>query len=311
MAIQALVVVLVARRVTAPVARLSGVAHRIASGDFTADIGPSSGPRETAALATDLSAMLTRLLHAIEEREVAAADAERARLDMERFMADASHELRTPLTAIRGYSELYGAGMLDAEGLDRAMARIGGESVRLASLVRDLLQLVQPSDTRHGDPVDVAAVVSAVVHDLRAAHPSHAIGLDLTASEGCTVRGDAARLHQAILNLGANACQHTPAGTDVVVVAARQGAEAVIEVVDRGPGIDPLVAESLFMPFTRGEVSRSRASHDGAGLGLAIAERVVRQHDGSIAAGGTPGGGATFTIRLPIHAASSPESSPD
>ena len=81
--------------------------------------------------------------------------------------------------------------------------------------------------------------------------------------------------------------------------------------VDRGPGIDPLVAESLFMPFTRGEVSRSRSSHDGAGLGLAIAERVVRQHDGSIAAGGTPGGGATFTIRLPIHAASSPESSPD
>ena len=85
--------------------------------------------------------MLARLLAEIDERHRAATDAEQARADMERFMADASHELRTPLTAIRGYSELYQSGMLDDDGLDRAMSRISNESVRLVTLVRDLLNL--------------------------------------------------------------------------------------------------------------------------------------------------------------------------
>ena len=299
-AVQALVVALVARRVTGPVVRLSTVAHRIASGDFAAAIGPPSGPRETAALTTDLTAMLARLRDAIDDRERAAADAERARADMERFMADASHELRTPLTALRGYSDLHLAGMLDADGLDRAMTRIGDESVRLSSLVRDLLQLVQPADPLLTAPVDLGAIASAVVHDLRAAHPAHAITHDLGASDGYAIRGDAARLHQAILNLAGNACQHTPGGTSVVVTVARHDDVAVVAVEDHGPGIDPELTEAIFQPFTRGEVSRSRSRHDGTGLGLAIAQRIVHQHGGTIAVGPTAGGGATFTVCLPI-----------
>ncbi len=297
-AVQALIVLAVARRVARPVVRLSGVAHRIAAGDFDTDVGRSEGPRETAALTDDLAAMLARLLAALDERQRAAAGAERARADMERFMADASHELRTPLTALRGYSELHQAGMLDEDGIDRAMVRIGAESDRLSSLVRDLLQLVQPTHRRAAEPVDVAAIVSAVVHDLRAAHPSHEIRHDLDAHAACIVDGDAERLHQAVLNLGANACQHTPAGTEIVITVAQRDGETLVAVIDDGPGIDSGVATTIFQPFTRGETSRSRSSHDGAGLGLAIADRIVGHHGGSIVCSPTPGGGATFTIRL-------------
>ncbi len=299
--VQAAVVALVARRVTDPVVRLSGVAHRIAAGDFETDIGAPAGPRETAALTADLTAMLARLLEAIGERERAAADAEHARADMERFMADASHELRTPLTAIGGYSDLYLAGMLDVDGLDRAMTRIGSESARLTALVRDLLQLVQPSDPRRTAPTDLAALASAVVHDLRAAHPWRTVRLDLRGADGAVVHGDPERLHQAVLNLGANACQHTPAGVDIVVRVSTDHAGAVIEVADRGPGVADELALSIFQPFTRGETSRSRSDHDGAGLGLALAHHIVVQHHGTIDVSATPGGGATFTIRLPLE----------
>lgn len=299
-AIQALIVALVARRVTDPVVRLSGVAHQIASGDFAAEVGSPAGPRETAALTSDLTAMLGRLLEAIDERERSAADAEQARADMERFMADASHELRTPLTAIRGYSDLYRSGMLDTDGLDRAMSRIGDESERLTTLVGDLLHLVQPADPRHLEAVELAALASAVVHDLRAAHPTHPIAHRLDDSDGCIVRGDAARLHQAVLNLGANACQHTPPGTEIVIAVSTDSATAVLEVIDHGPGIDPELAERIFQPFTRGETSRSRSKHDGAGLGLALADRIVRQHSGSLTLEPTTGGGATFMIRLKL-----------
>lgn len=297
--LQSLVVAAVARLVTRPVVELSATAHRIAGGDLDADATRPSGPRETAALADDLQAMLNRLRTTIADREAAAWSAERARLDMERFMADASHELRTPLTALRGYSDLYRSGMLDEAGVATAMDRIGSESERLTRLVRDLLELVRP-DGGHDERVDLGAVASAAVHDLRAAHPDFALTLHLD-DEGpaAEVIGDPAPLHQAVLNLGANAWQHTPAGTPVEVVVSTHGAWVQLDVVDHGPGIDAAVAETLFEPFTRADRSRSRRSHDGAGLGLALVRRIADRHLGGIEVADTEGGGATFRLRLP------------
>ena len=71
-------------------------------------------------------------------------------------------------------------------------------------------------------------------------------------------------------------------------------------VIDHGPGIDPRRADGLFAPFVRGDASRSRHDHDGAGLGLTITQRIAEQHGGSVAITGTPGGGATVTLLLPL-----------
>ena len=142
-AAQALVIAYVVRVVNRPVRRLSTTSHRIAEGDLDAVVPAGSGPREVADLADDLNEMVDRLRSTIAERQAAASEAERAREDMERFMADASHELRTPLTALKGFSELHAEGMLDDDGIDRAMARIGTESERLTTLVNDLLRLLR------------------------------------------------------------------------------------------------------------------------------------------------------------------------
>ncbi|MEM8925484.1 MAG: HAMP domain-containing sensor histidine kinase [Actinomycetota bacterium] len=317
-AVQALIASVVVGRINRPISRLSATAHRIAEGDLDADIGPPSGPREAALLTEDLSAMVDRLRSTIAGREEAAARADRARADMEQFMADASHELRTPLTAIQGFSELYEAGMLDDDGVDRAMQRIGSESRRLTDLVNDLLRLLRPSDTRHMERVDMAAVASAVAHDVRAAFAGHTIAVEFDAADAgaCSALGDPARLHQAVLNLVANACQHTPDGTSVLV-GVRSAMEddrrlVEIRVTDDGPGIDPAVARSLFEPFVRAERSRRRRSNDGAGLGLTITRRIVEQHGGRIEVAETPGGGATFVLGLvPWNASAAEHASTD
>lgn len=299
-AAQALVIAFVVRLVNKPVGRLSTTSHRIAEGDLDAVVPGGSGPREVADLADDLNGMVGRLRSTIAEREVAASEAERARQDMERFMADASHELRTPLTALKGFSDLHAEGMLDEDGVDRAMARIGAESQRLTTLVNDLLRLLRPTDATSMEPVDLAAIASAVVHDVRAAYPEHSISLDLGTDHG-VVTGDPARLHQAVLNLAANACQHTPAGTAVGVCVDSEGERVVLRVVDHGPGVEPALADRIFEPFVRGDESRSRRDHDGAGLGMTITRRITEQHGGTVAVEHTPGGGTTVILGLPAR----------
>ncbi|MEM9892071.1 MAG: HAMP domain-containing sensor histidine kinase [Actinomycetota bacterium] len=295
--LQALAIWSIAGLVARPVNRMGDVAHRIAGGELDADVVAPSGPRETADLAADLATMLDRLRSTIAERERSAATAHRARRDMERFLADASHELSTPLTALKGYSDLHAHGMLQGEDVDRAMARVGSESERLHRLVVELLHLVK--DEHVAQEVDVGAVASAVVHDVRAAHPGRAIGLSVP-TDPLVVVGDPHRLHQAVLNLVANACHHTPAEVAVDVIVAPSDDRAEIRVVDHGPGVDPEVADELFLPFTRGDASRSRRSHDGAGLGLALVRRIAEQHLGRASVGPTEGGGATFVLSLPV-----------
>ena len=93
--------------------------------------------------------MVARLRSALAEREQSEAVATRARDDMKRFLADVSHEIRTPLTALKGYSDLYERGMLAEPGaLDRAMSRVGSESVRLHRLVNSMLELARDGETR-------------------------------------------------------------------------------------------------------------------------------------------------------------------
>jgi hypothetical protein len=112
------------------------------------------------------------------------------------------------------------------------------------------------------------------------------------------VRGDAARLHQVLANLLANARTHTPPGSTVTARLAVDGAEAVIEVADDGPGIPPALLPHVFERFARGDASRSRAA-GSTGLGLAIAWAVVGAHGGQVGVASRPGE-TVFRVRLPL-----------
>ncbi|MEH6377430.1 HAMP domain-containing sensor histidine kinase, partial [Streptomyces sp. KLMMK] len=174
------------------------------------------------------------------------------------FVADASHELRTPLASIRGYAELTrraapgggaGEGREEIGPVTRhALGRIESEAHRMTGLVEDLLLLARLDAGRPQAlaDLDLSPLVVDAVSDARAAGPGHAWRLDLPAGP-VAVRGDAARLHQVLVNLLANARTHTPAGTTVtarVRVASggsprgsSGGGLVEVEVEDDGPGI--------------------------------------------------------------------------
>lgn len=221
------------------------------------------------------------------------------------FVADASHELRTPLASIRGYAELTRRGA-EETGPDtrHALGRIESEARRMTDLVEDLLLLARLDAGRPltSTDTDLSPLVVDAVSDARAAGPDHTWRLDVPDAPVC-VRGDPARLQQVLVNLLANARTHTPAGTTVTarVRGAADGACAVLEVEDDGPGIPSDLLPHVFERFARGDASRSRAGGGtgGTGLGLAIVRAVVDAHGGTVSARSGPGGGTVFTVRLP------------
>ncbi len=314
------------RRGLRPLDDMAEAAGAIAGGDLARRVEPAEPSTEVGRLGLALNAMLAQI-----ERAFAAREASEQRL--RRFLADASHELRTPLTSIRGYAELFRRGADERpEDLAVSMRRIEEEAQRMGVLVNDLLLLARLDDERQlqREPVDLAALVADCVQDARAAAPDRRIELTLLpvavdgrlgdglsemtptepspettpsgppAADGLCAPGDDDRLRQVVANLLANATRHTPAGTAVDVLLGVEDGQAVLRVRDHGPGLPPEKAEHVFEAFYRSATGRNRED-GGAGLGLAIVKAIVDAHDGMVAVEETPGGGATFVVRLPLR----------
>ena len=292
-----------AGRLVRPLTKMAATANQIAEGALDTDVAEAGGSREVSDLSTDIERMVARLRAALAEREHSEAAATQARDDMRRFLGDVSHEIRTPLTALKGYSDLYERGMLAEPGaLDRAMSRVGNESVRLNRLVNSMLELVRGDETRAHvvSDVDVPQVVRAVTDDLRAAYPDRQIEAKIGPRSVVALAGDPARIHQAILNLGANACTHTPSSTPITIAVEAPPGTVEISVIDHGAGIDKAERQRIFLPFYQADSSRARHGETGgAGLGLAVTQQIAHEHHGSVTLRPTPGGGSTFTLLLP------------
>ena len=287
-----------------PLARIEATAERIAAGDDLDQRIPDADPRtEVGRLARALNAMLDRLQGAFAERR---ASEDRLR----RFVADASHELQTPLTSVRGYAELFRRGAArNPEDLDVAMTRIEAEATRMGLLVDDLLTLARLDQGREmrRDPVDLVPLARDLVSDARVVAPDRPI--ELEADGPVVVEGDDPALRQVVGNLIANARIHTPPGTPVTVRVRADDGDGVVEVADRGPGLEPDHAARVFERFFRADPSRARAS-GGSGLGLSIVAAVAEAHGGRAEVDSTPGSGATFRIALPLATADAPGDTP-
>ena len=245
-----------------------------------------------------VGAALNRLLGHVEGALVARQASEDK---VRQFVADASHELRTPLASIRGYSELTRRGDYTLpDDVVRSLARIESESIRMTSLVEDLLLLARLDAGRELvlSEVDLVPLVVDAVSDAHAAAPDHDWQLQ-TPDAPVIVTGDGGRLQQVISNLLANARAHTPVGTHVMTTLAVDGDDAVITVHDDGPGISPGLLPVLFERFARGDGSRSRAT-GSTGLGLSIVAAVVEAHDGSVSVRSEPGD-TRFVVRIPLR----------
>ncbi len=259
-----------------------------------------------------LAESVNTLLGAVETQFAARVESDQR---MRQFMADASHELRTPLTSIRGYAELarmrrqLANASTDDETADEpveatpdadALERIEAEGNRMSRLVEDLLTLARgdvgaPSQTA---PVDVGELLDDAVEGAQAAYPSRRFSA--TTYSPMTVHGDHDALLRVIRNLLTNAAVHTAAGRPIRVTANRDGQQAVIRVIDSGPGLTPEQAAHVFERFWRSDASRARAS-GGSGLGLSIVASIVAAHGGTVRFDSTVETGSVVTVTLPVR----------
>lgn len=290
-------------RALRPLRRVAGVASNVASlplerGDVEL---PQRVPERDTNPHTEVGQVGSALNNLLDTVSNALGARQASEDKLRNFVADASHELRTPLASIRGYAELtrrFG-GDLD-ETVQHNIGRIESESLRMTSLVEDLLLLARLDAEREVDAqeVDLSSMVVDAVSDAHAAGPDHRWDLDLP-DEPVTVRGDDAKLRQVFTNLLANARVHTPAGTRVVVeLGEPRDGHVLIRVRDDGPGIPEKLRPQLFGRFVRGDSSRARTT-GSTGLGLAIVSAVVQAHHGTVSVASEPGA-TVFTVQLPV-----------
>jgi two-component system OmpR family sensor kinase len=270
----------------------------IGSGELDQRVSPADPGTELGRVGHSVNLMLTRLEHAFNEQR-----ASEGRL--RRFIADASHELRTPLASIRGYAELFRRGASSRpEDLALAMRRIESEASRMGVLVDELLLLARLDSGRPLERavVDLGGLLHDAVRDAQAADARWPVVVELAeAADPVHVIGDADRLRQVLANLLSNVRAHTPPGTAATVSACRQDGTVLLEVADDGPGLTGRQQQLVFERFYRADSSRGRGDDSGgSGLGLSIVASVAEAHGGSAAVRSAPGGGAVFSVRLPV-----------
>jgi signal transduction histidine kinase len=250
---------------------------------------------------------------AIDKEELLAAQAaarqaaEGATRAKSEFLANMSHELRTPLNAIIGVSEML---LDDAREVAReddveALTRIVRPARHLLAVINDILDLAKVEAGKMEVNLEVfaiAPVLEDVANTVRglAETNGNTLRVECAADIG-SMRADAMRVRQALLNLAGNAVKFTANGL-VALAATRveDGEWVLLRVTDTGIGMTPEQVARLFQEFTQADASTTR-KYGGTGLGLAISRRFCRTMGGDITVDSAPGRGSTFTIRLPTE----------
>jgi two-component system sensor histidine kinase BaeS len=272
----------VTRMLTRPIDAITSAARGFAAGDREARAGVR-GPGEIGELA-----------HAFDSMADTVARSER---DRRNLTADVAHELRTPLAALQAGLEELRDGLV--EPTPEGLAGLHDQSLRLGRVVSDLAELsaVEAAPVPpHRAEVDVAQVArdELAVRDPQLRAAGLVVGSRLDGP--VLVLADSDRLHQAVGNVLANAARYCSPGDRVSVEVRTDGEQAVLDVVDSGPGIPPDELPHIFDRLWRGRAAQQVA---GSGIGLAVAREIVLAHGGSIEAVSTEGAGTTVTIRLP------------
>lgn len=216
------------------------------------------------------------------------------------FLTDVGHELRTPLTVIKGNVDLLRRmGCTDEESL----SGIESEVDRLTRLVGDLLLLAQaearklPLDRR---PVELDTLLLEVLGQFQVLAKENNIQVHIGEIDQVLVCGDRDRLKQVLLNILGNGLKYTPQGGKITLSLGKTDKMARLTITDTGPGIPPDDLPHIFERFYRAEKSRTKRDKEGFGLGLSIANWIVKGHGGRIEVDSRLGVGTTFCIWLPL-----------
>jgi two-component system, OmpR family, sensor kinase len=269
---------LLARRLLAPVSKLTEAARNATESDLTQRIPTTSGTDEVAELARTFNAMLDRL--------------EAAFASQRRFLNDAGHELRMPLAVVMGHLELVTD---DPEDRRQTMELVQDELARMDRIVDELLTLAKAErpDFLWPEPIQTDALLEEVLDKVRPL-AKRDWRFEGTASE--TIVADRQRLVQAVMNLVNNAMRATKEHDTIAIGAAADGDQVRIWVRDTGPGIELGHQERIFDRFARGP--DEPRGDGGSGLGLAIVRAIAEAHRGRIELDSSTVG-STFTLVLP------------
>ena len=272
--------------------RISSTAKRMADGDLDARAGSVGGGAELERLGATLDQMAARLSEA--HRHERAIEAQRRDL-----IVAVSHDLRTPLADLQAMAEAIEDRVVsDPATVAEYAGRMNASVESLATLIDDLFEFVSLDAVAIEAERERLRVRQVVDRALAACDGQAALkGLHLE-----TELGDAAeaacspRLTRVLQNLLANAIRHTPVDGTVSVHARRENGELELAVTDTGEGIAPEAVERVFEPFWRADAAREG---EGAGLGLALAQRIVESLGGRIEVESAPAAGARFAVVLP------------
>lgn len=244
----------------------------------------------------------TDLLQALEEANRALTLANQTK---DELLGLVSHELRTPLTTIVGTADvlLRQRQVLDEETQEQALRDILAGGQRLQNLIENMLVLgqLEAGENIEQEPILLQRLVPAIVGDGTRGYAEREFVLDVP-GDLPPVMGQATYVQQVIQNFLTNAGKYSEPPAPIEVRVTHEGADGVaVRVLDRGPGVLPEEVSQLFDPFFRARTSRGKAS--GAGLGLAVARRMVEAQGGRIWASNREGGGLEVGFTLPLDGA--------
>ena len=275
------------RSIVRPVRAMTETSKRIAQGDFSAKIDKMYNDE------------IGELSDSINEMAAELDASEKLKND---FISRVSHELRTPLTAIKGWAETMQGGVPDSVTFEKGMSVIVKESSRLTSLVEELLDFSKIQSGRFTlqmARMDILAEIDEAVYMLKERAISEGKHLLYDDPEEMPpIYGDHNRLKQVFLNVIDNALKYTPEGGMIGVQVYRDYKENAVKVIiaDNGCGINP---EDL--PKVKDRFYKANQKVNGSGIGLAVADEIVRMHKGSLDIESSPSVGTTVTITLPIY----------
>jgi signal transduction histidine kinase len=269
--------------------------QRFAHGDFTPRPVVAERSDEIGALAAAYNDAAKQVAAAFDERR-------KAETRMRQFIADAGHELRTPLTVMTGFIDVLrsrstGADERTTEGFEIMRA----ESRRMRALIDKLIRLARldapdPGDTGSQADFNLAQTVKRACAAMRALDGGDRISVHC--DDEVWVHADEGEVYDAVANLLDNALKYAP-GSPVEAHCSADGGSALVEVADRGPGLNAHEQARVFERFYRGD---DRGEREGFGLGLAIVKRTAQRAGGDVGVASEPGAGARFWIRLPLTA---------
>jgi signal transduction histidine kinase len=248
----------------------------------------------------------------VRTRELEAANLRLAEMNQLKdvFLSTASHELKTPLSTVIAYAELLEENDADLTREQRGefLRRLHGEAGRLLGLIEDILDLSRIESGKlslRRRPMSLAEVARSGLETSQSVAKKHGVDLVITVLDELPVLPlDEVKMRQVVTNLIGNAVKFSPEHGRVEVRVRADGADAVLEVADRGPGIQPEETTHIFELFGQGAVGRKPAS-GGLGIGLHLVKRLTELHGGHVGVNSRPGEGSVFWVRLPMALAES------